>query len=547
MAHTPLYRTLVRALLQARRDHLTIAGGPLPGAGPWSRRRFLGTAAAVTGAALAGAHPTWGQDDPAPGPPAADAPTHRVAVVGGGICGMHAAYRLLKAGMDVVLYEASGRVGGRILTRISALGPGLVTELGGEFINSNHADMLALAREFELRVFNRAETPAGRRFPNSAYYFGGTRRDEAELVRLLGPLAARIAGDAALLDADPDTWVAAFDRLSVTAYLDRHADLIPQPWVRTLIETSIRTEFGLEPGQASAVQLLYNLPTVDGNTFELLSLSDEAYRIQGGNGRLIAALAETLGERIHTGHRLASVLAKPGEPVRLGFQDGRFVVVDQVIITIPFTVLRGIPIEAPLPALMRRAIAELGLGRNEKVVGGFSGRVWQRPDGFVSQAWTDLGFAEVWDASHHQPNRTDAALTFFLGGDETAALAAASRGSDAQGKGQAFAERLDRYLPGVRAAATGRWARTAWTTDPYSLGAYSSYQPGQVSTFGDLRWTEPADPAARREVRFDNLVFAGEHLSEAYFGYMNGGAQTGRLAAESVLRVAAARAGASDP
>ena len=31
------------------------------------------------------------------------------------------------------------------------------------------------------------------------------------------------------------------------------------------------------------------------------------------------------------------------------------------------------------------------------------------------------------------------------------------------------------------------------------------------------------------------LVFAGEHLSDAWPGFMNGGAQTGRLAAQAVL------------
>ncbi len=101
-------------------------------------------------------------------PQAAPGPAHRVAAMGGGICGLHAAYRLQKAGMDVVLYEASCRVGGRILTRTGALDDGLVTELWSEFINSNHADMLALAHEFELRVFNRAECQTSRRFPNTA-------------------------------------------------------------------------------------------------------------------------------------------------------------------------------------------------------------------------------------------------------------------------------------------------------------------------------------------------------------------------------------------
>jgi monoamine oxidase len=419
-----------------------------------------------------------------------------------------------------------------------------VTEFGGEFINSTHADMLDLAREFGLKVFNRAESLASRLYPNTAFYFGGARRDPAELAQLLGPLAQQIATDAARLEQDPDTWLGAFDRLSVSAYLDRHAALIPQPWVRTLIETSIRTEFGSEPGQSSAIQLLYNLPTVDAEAVEVLGLSDEAYCIQGGNSRIIAALGQALGGRVHTGFALVAVRCVPGGAVRLDFRDGRTVIADQAIITIPFTVLRSVQIVADLPELLRRAISELDLGRNEKVLGGFARRAWQQADGFVGEAWTDLGFAEVWDGSQHQPEREDGALIFFLGARE---VTAPKPGEGVAGQGQTFVARLETCLPGVQAAATGRYARTAWSEDPLVLGAYTSYRPGQVSTFGGLRWVESADLARRQEVRAGGLVFAGEHLSEAFFGYMNGGAQTGRLAAESVLRVAGEMDGASDP
>jgi monoamine oxidase len=33
-----------------------------------------------------------------------------------------------------------------------------------------------------------------------------------------------------------------------------------------------------------------------------------------------------------------------------------------------------------------------------------------------------------------------------------------------------------------------------------------------------------------------NILFAGEHCSNDHFGYMNGAAETGRLAAESILK-----------
>ena len=91
-------------------------------------------------------------------------------------------------------------------------------------------------------------------------------------------------------------------------------------------------------------------------------------------------------------------------------------------------------------------------------------------------------------------------------------------------------------MPGLRAVATGRYVASGWTSSPYSMGGYTNLKPGQVSAFAALRWIDSDDPAMRQEVRAGALVFAGEHLSDDYCGYMNGAAQTGRLAADSVLR-----------
>src|SRR5690349_14692412 len=39
-----------------------------------------------------------------------------VAVVGGGVAGLHCAYRLAEAGVEVAVFEAQGRIGGRMFT-----------------------------------------------------------------------------------------------------------------------------------------------------------------------------------------------------------------------------------------------------------------------------------------------------------------------------------------------------------------------------------------------------------------------------------------------
>jgi monoamine oxidase len=150
MAHTPLFRRFILALQKARRDNLEAAGKPPPltrADALWTRRRFLGTAALAAGSIVGSGglrrrDPAWGGEPLTP-PPV-------IAVVGGGLAGLNAAFQLQKAGYAATVYEARRRLGGRILSVTGALGEGLVTDLGGQLINTDHADMLALVEAFGL-------------------------------------------------------------------------------------------------------------------------------------------------------------------------------------------------------------------------------------------------------------------------------------------------------------------------------------------------------------------------------------------------------------
>lgn len=524
MGRSALFGVLARAVRAAQREQLRA----LADSG-WSRRRFLG-ATALAGSAVVGAVPRRVFATPT-------LPQGRgikVAVVGGGLAGLSAAYRLMQAGVQVALYEASARLGGRVLSATGVAGDGLVTELGGEFINTNHADMLALASELGLRLFDRSRSGVGCVPPATAYFLAGKARDEADVARLLRPLAKQIADDAALLEHDYARHAPGFDRLSVANYLDQHAALVTEPFIRGLIESSIRTEFGVEPAQASALQLLFNLPSVRDDGVEVLGQSDEALSIEGGNSLLALALARALGPRVSFGKRLVGVAARDGRGTRLSFQDGPTLEADYVILALPFTVLRGVAFDPPLPVKLRRFIDEVDLGANEKLIAGFSQRAWHRPGGFRGEAWTDQGFSEVWDATQRQPQMPGGALTFLMGGRD--ARREGRPATDVQGR--EWVGRLDVYVPGVAKAATGRYLRTDWVGSPLSQGAYTSFRPGQLTEFGDLMWVEADAPDAQQEVRVGRVLFAGEHLSDAFYGFMNGAAQTGRLAAQAALRLA---------
>ncbi len=457
---------------------------------------------------------------------------------------MNAAWQLRKLGHQATVYEARNRLGGRVHSIQTA--EGLVLELGGSFVNTDHADMLALVDEFGLELFDLSRDAAGALAPETAYYLDGRLRPEAEVADKLRALAEQITADADLLDADYAAYLPKFDGQSVAGYLDAHADRIPEPWVRTLVEQTIRTEYGVEPEESSALQLLSVLPTVDGQRVELVA-SDEVFVIRGGNGRLVQALANALPGQIHLSHVLTRLDIDEGG-YRLAFRHGpdgggqgttSTVVADRVILAIPFTSLREVDVRVDLPAGLQRFIQNVDLGRNEKLFAGFSSKVWRGANGFARAVWSDLGFAEAWDGTPQQTERPDGMLTFYFGGRQVDRL-----DQDAAVAGPQRFERFERIVPGSSDASTGQFLRTDWSGEPFTRGAYTNLRPGQLTSFGEFLYVEE-DSGERQDVAIGNLAFAGEQLSDAYYGYMNGAAQTGRLAAAYVARTLAQAPGQS--
>ncbi|MEM7023258.1 MAG: NAD(P)/FAD-dependent oxidoreductase [Pseudomonadota bacterium] len=525
MGRTPAYDLVIRLLQEARRRNLVARNEspPLPRiAGGWNRRRVL-SAAAATGGALTAAASFPDLSFAHQGRPP------RVVVVGAGIAGLCAGYHLKKAGIDAKIFEARRRLGGRIFTVEGAVGDELITELGGSFINSDHEDMLALVEEFGLEVFSRLDNARGIPHSGAAFYFEDRRWDEVEVAEALRPIAEQMTEDADRLDEDFDAVGAVLDRLSVEDYLDLHADRLGEPFIRTLLENVIRAEYGVEPSESSALQLVYALPTVEGTRVDIASTSDENFVIQGGNSKLVEALGQALAGQIEL-HRVLRRIEPACDGFRLTFAPHHVVEADYVIIAMPFTTLRRVHFQIELPAGLRRFIEEVELGRNEKLVAGFSSRPWRTQNGFVLEAATDLGFTNVWDDTQQQ-DRTDAGLTFFFGGDQVGQSRRRSLRSD----GQRVVDQLDAFAAGVAEAATGRFVRSRWTGDPFTRGAYTSFKPGQLTRFAEFLYVEADDPEERQDAQVGNLVFAGEQFSDAYYGFMNGGAQTGRLAARAVL------------
>jgi monoamine oxidase len=136
---------------------------------------------------------------------------------------------------------------------------GQFCELGGEFVDTGHAAIRALAEELGVGVERLApEDDPG----EDIYHFGGRLYAQHDMVDAKGggafvQAAKRIAADhGALLDAE-QKWTARareLDALSLKAYLRTLADVTPD-WALALFDVAYLVEFGIDTDQQSALNL----------------------------------------------------------------------------------------------------------------------------------------------------------------------------------------------------------------------------------------------------------------------------------------------------
>lgn len=488
---------------------------------PITRRTAVGSLIATAGAALL--------------PRAAFAAERApVIVIGGGLAGLNAALTLRDGGAEVILLEASNRVGGRVFTADKVE---TRPEYGASQIGRSYARAIDLCRRFDLKLI-----PENRDvLPMSSFIDGKwVRSDQWEASPVNKLVGAERKLQPAMLGSQ---LMAKYNRLEgLEDWLDpRFADLdvsfrtlllrnrhspealriaqlsttgndLDSSSMLSLMQEQTRARFDMSFGGAAAPTdrpygFNENARPADG----LATLNN----IVGGTSRLTDSLAAALGDRVRRG-KIAARIDMDARGAEVTCLDGSRYRGSHVVAAVPFTLLRRIAIDPGLPPLQGEAVRMLPYGHTTRGFGVITAPYWEQ-DGLEPSFFTDGAIKMFWALKPRPDESEQRFMAIFTG--------AAAERIDLLPEAEARAF-VDAELAELRPAMKGKTRMLGWYSwgrDPLVQGCRHIFAPGQV--------TRLAGPMIAPHAR---LHFAGEHTRRLDFG-MEAALESGERAAAEVL------------
>lgn len=356
-----------------------------------------------------------------------------IAVVGAGMAGLYATLRLLEAGLRpdrIGLFEASGRIGGRVLTVHSP--QGLALDMGAHNLRPSHTIVTGLVERFGLKpVESIGQSPAGivhlrgrsltnaeisRRWLRKPFQYDVSaylqRRGPARVLRkALEEMPTSAPGSERHLRGRPLADWALPDALLQALTPDELAYLADR----------LIYSFWQQPVQAEAA--------LKWAAQEMFRGKSAMAELEGGMTGLPEALGsaiDNLGARTALGHRLAAVTFSDGAaPIELSFEttDGHLSLsADRVVLAMPAGAVAGVDglagrpeiqallsTLAPQSAVTTALVYEKPWWREMGIRGGASmtdlparhlrhhgGEQWRGSDAGALVSYCDGGNAEFW-------------------------------------------------------------------------------------------------------------------------------------------------------
>ncbi len=452
-----------------------------------------------------------------------------IAIIGGGIAGLNCAYQLRKSNIIAQIFEADKTTGGRINSKENLLGPGLITEFGGEFIDTNNKDMLDLISELKLEIYDTHADIKENNLIKDAYYFKKQKRTDRDVIHEFRKIVKRLNEDKVKCGSNYNTPFAKnIDNTSLEEYIQ---SLICSDWFKDLLIYAYVAEFGMDASQQSSINLINMIGTNPAEGFSIFGDSDERFKVKGGNASVTRELSNILIDQIQLGKKLISIRGT-GNTYDLSFEDNSVLKADIVVVTLPFTILRNVDIQLDdINKDKLKCIHELGYGQNNKLILSMNNRPWRESGNRHSGYLFHQDIQNGWDSSQMQTNnKGPGSYTIFLGGANSIEMAKASKEQNLRDQVPTsivndYISKLDLVFKNMSKAFNGNHSAALWSNNPFVNASYASYSIGQWTSIAGLEM-EP----------IGNVFFAGEHCSTEFQGYMNGGAETGRRVAEAIVK-----------
>lgn len=448
--------------------------------------------------------------------------TPKVVIIGGGIAGLTTAYHLHKAGMDVDLYEARARVGGRILTGTI---DGRVVELGGQNIadGGQAIHLNRLMDDFGLeRVYSHV-------YVNFSYFNGidvvptpqislDQKTDPDLLKQKLNQLASTHHNMKEILEqlVPPDSPLYKVLSVRMAAYEGGSIEKLSPLYTETL--------FHMLLGGISAVRQKEDIKE---------DIPVNLVTIAGGNSLLPQKISDELESKIHLNMPLIKVAENKNKGFQITFQNGTEIATDILVLAIPCSVYNQITFEENvIPSEKRAAIQNIPYGENAKILIPFT----SIPSKNTAVVNDDvIGFF----------NPINRILTLYCTGSSSAFTPQTLAHSYMQAR-PLIKKGFENYPPYTIPSYAKDEANLSyegpvgysWPNDPYAKGSYSYIPPGQESLFTSTLKQKGETFKTLFAPINEKLYFVGEHTSILFDvpGTMEAACESGARIARSIIQ-----------